>query len=145
MPIGYRVDYERRLVFIRGWDTVSEADVRAQALALQKCPPAVSKFNVLVDLRDLVAPGLTIDFFRTFPTSFERGSRRAVVAGNVYVLAMAHVYCAWVAGEDAAVVTRDMMEALDWLELPPSIELPGELDAAFPWESSGLQGLHSGG
>lgn len=131
MPIGYTVDHEQGVVFVRAWGVLTDASVSAQAQAMQNDPEIAAGLSVLVDLRDVTVNQLTIKFLQRFPTSFERSAHRAIVVGDVYGFAIAQAYSGWVADEGAAIVTRDLEAALDWLRLPPRMQLPGGLDAAF--------------
>lgn len=131
MPIGYAVDHERRIVFVRAWGTVVDATLRAQARALKNDSRLDSDFSLLVDSRNVTGHAVTLALLQTYPTPFSKHARRAIVVGDVYGLALAQVYCGWTAGEESALVTRCLEEAFEWLKLPPDSEPPDHLDATF--------------
>jgi len=74
---------------------------------------------------------MTLSLLQKYPTPFSTLARRAVVVGDVYGLALAEVYSRWNAEEGSGFITRDIREALRWLELPEEMGTPDELDAMF--------------
>lgn len=131
MPIGYAVDRERRLVFVRAWGVLTDTSLRLQAEALAGDPKFDPAFSILVDATDVEVHKVTLGFLQSFPTSFSRRARRAIVVGDLHGLALAEAYSGWASAEGAALVTRDLGEALEWLGLAPETPLPGQLDASF--------------
>ena len=131
MPIGYTIDAEQRLVFVRAWGTVTDANLRAQARALTDDSRRREEFRLLIDSRGVTGHGMTLSLLQKYPTPFSKLAPRAVVVGDVYGYALAEVYSRWNAGEGSAFVTRDIREAFKWLGLPEDTGTPEDLDAVF--------------
>lgn len=131
MPTGYTVDSERRVVFVRAWGVLTDASLRLQAEALGADPKFDPAFGVLVDVREVAVHRVTLRLLQSFPTSFSRETRRAIVVGDVHALALAEAYSGWTGNRGTAMVTRDLGEAFLWLGVSPGSHLPDELDATF--------------
>lgn len=131
MPVGYAVDQERRLVFMRAWGALTNASLQLQAEALHMDSAVDPAFGLLLDLRGVAAHRVTLGLIQRFPTSFSRLARRAIVVGDVYGLAMAQAYSGLVAAGGSTLVTRDFEEALEWLGLPSGTRLPDRLSVTF--------------
>lgn len=88
-------------------------------------------FGLLVDSRDVTGHAMTLSLLRAYPSALSRLAQRAIVVGDVYGLALGEAYSSWNAESGSGLVTRDMNEALVWLGLSPSMQLPDQLDASF--------------
>lgn len=124
MGIGYTVDTGRGFVFIRGWDVLTEAQVRAMSETLLDEAHFDPLFDVLVDLTDVQTVSISPSYPQSYRSPFHSRSRRAVFTRSDYVFGLTRMYESAVAESDEFFVGREAAEALAWLGLPADTELP---------------------
>ena len=118
MPCRYVIDRERRLVISVGWDRVTAAEIKAHREQLARDPD----FNQLVDGMAVTALDISMDEAKTFASGsvFSPTSRRAFVAGNLFILGMARLmetYARMTKGREQVNAFHNRDEAMKWLGL----------------------------
>jgi hypothetical protein len=129
MPLGFHIDTDRRVIFVRGWGTVTDADVRAHGAALRVDPRFDPTWPVLGDGRDIDDLRVTGGFLRHYQSPFDGSTKRALVVASDVVFGMARMYGFLATDDDQAVaVMRSMPSAVEWLGLPEDTPFPNALD-----------------
>lgn len=129
MPLGFHIDTDRRITFVRGWGTVTDADVRAHAAALRSDPRFDPSWPVLGDGREIADLRVTGGFLRHYQSPFDGSTKRAFVVASDVAFGMARMYGFLATDDDQAVaVMRNMSSALGWLGLPEETSFPEALD-----------------
>ena len=138
MPLGFHIDTDRRVTFVRGWGTVTDADVRAHATALRDDPRFDPTWPVLGDGREIGDLRVTGGFLRHYQSPFDGSTKRALVVASDVVFGMARMYGFLATDDDQAVaVMRSMASAVEWLGLPEDTRLPNALDVVVGEPSGG--------
>lgn len=128
MPIGYRIDEDLEVVFVRIEGLLAECELTAVSAALRADRRFHPDWPSLTDARQEVGVELRPSFLRDYESPFDPYARRAVlVAGNVSV-GMRRLYEAVATTPGVLTVTRDVARALEWLGLPPTTKLPESMD-----------------
>ena len=129
MPLGFHIDVEREVLFVRGWGTVTDADVRAHASALRLDPRFDATWPLLADGREITDLRVTGGFLRHYQSPLDGATRRVFVVASDVVFGMARMYGFLATDDDEAVaVVRSLSAALAWLGLPEETPFPVELD-----------------
>ena len=130
MPIGYRIDEDLEIVFVRIEGVLTEDEMAAVAAALRADPRFRPTWPSLTDARNESAVRLRTSFLRSYESPFGPYARRAVLVGQDVSFGMKRLYEAIATTPGVITVTRDLAKALEWLGLPPSTPLPDELDTS---------------
>jgi hypothetical protein len=120
MPGGYIIDEEREIVFSRGWSSMCGDDLLLHAHHLAADQRFVRWYRQLVDLRDVTHVEVTENAVWTLANDspFGAGARRAVVVGSNVAFGLARMFETLRDGlGEEILVSRDMDEAIRWLEL----------------------------
>lgn len=144
MPIGYVIDERWRTVFTRGWGTVDEAAFAANTEGIRSEPAVSEDWSLLVDLREVRHIEMSGEFLRSFRSAFAASSRRAVLVASDLIRGMSRIYQASSTDPGTMWIGEDPRRALEWLGLPPEMELTLALTATFgddraPADESGVE------
>jgi hypothetical protein len=140
MPLGFHIDSDRSVIFVRGWGTVTDADVRAHSAALRGDPRFDPKWPVLGDGREIADLRVTGGFLRHYQSPFDGSTKRAFVVTSDVVFGMARMYGFLATDDDSAVaVMRSLPSACEWLGMPADTPFPQVLDVVVG-EPSALTG-----
>ena len=123
MPISYRIDPERRLLFIQGTETLSAADLIDLRDRLMNEKSLTPGFNRLFDFRRITRHELSGDDIRTILTSSHFGApeRRAVVVSQDVTFGIIRMFSAYAKDDVGSMIRvfRDFEEACTWLGIDP--------------------------
>jgi hypothetical protein len=123
VPVSYRIDRERRIVFTEASGVLTDSDVLGFEQKLQDDPEFEPDFRQLADCRAIDEVGVTREGVEeaSSRSPFSRGSRRALVVGSDVAFGMARMF------ENLRHETRDEIrvfreaeEARRWLGLDPT-------------------------
>lgn len=129
MPLGFHIDTDRRVTFVRGWGAVTDADVKAHAAALRGDPRFDPTWPLLGDGREITDLRVTSGFLRHYQSPFDSSTKRAFVVASDVAFGMARMYGFLATDDDTAVaVMRSMPSAMAWLGLPEDTPFPKALE-----------------
>ncbi len=130
MSIGYSLDSETGVVFLRAWGQLTDAELRALSEALATDPRFRPEFRVVADLRPITRDSVSPQFLRQgFRSAFHPTARRAVVVAAPEPYGMARLYARTAnLQEEALALFPDLPPAFAWLGLPADTVWP----EAFP-------------
>jgi hypothetical protein len=119
MPVDYRIDSERRIVFSTGTGAVTVQEILAYQQRLRQDPAFSADFNQLFDYRTVSAEQLrTTDIQGLAETDvFSPGSRRAFVVSEDVTFGLARMFEMFRDSNERIVVFRNINEARRWLGL----------------------------
>lgn len=129
MPIGYRIDEDLEVVFVRIHGELTEEELTSVAAALRSDRRFQPDWPSLTDARGEVAVELRPAFLRDYESPFDPYARRAVLVAEDLSLGMRRLYEAIATTPGVVTVTHNVSRALEWLGLPPTTALPDEMDA----------------
>lgn len=126
MPIEYRIDPERAVIYARMSGDVSVEDIRDFRVRIRQDPAFTPALHQLLDCRGIsreFAPAdvrRLADFLR-LDDEAGPGTRRAVLLDDPGLLGMMDVFSAYARGGAAEYrVVRSVAEGEDWLGVPRS-------------------------
>lgn len=122
MPVDYRIDSERRIVFSTGAGAITVQEILAYQKRLGADPAFSSDFSQLFDYREALADQLrTTDIQGLAETDvFSSTSRRAFVVSQDVTFGLARMFEMFRDSTQHIMVFRDMDEARQWLGLDES-------------------------
>src|SRR5688572_28299297 len=123
MPVSYRIDIARRLVFTSGYSTVTDRELLQHNIDLKADSNFDPTFNQLLYFRDVTLVDVkpeTINYIAEHRI-FDLSSRRAIVVKPGLQYGFARMFKSLRQSEDKNIeVFLDLAEALNWLGLSRS-------------------------
>lgn len=119
MPVEYRIDPDKRMVFCRAFDELTADDFLAFRRELRADAAFDPTYSQLFDLADVTRLDVGSDFIRflTEGDPFAADARRAAVAQTDLVFGSFRMYAQMRATEDNIRTFRTLEEAEQWLGL----------------------------
>ena len=122
MPASYVIDQDHRVVFSRGWDGLTDADLARHQAALLRDPAFEPTFAQLWDLREISdTASVSVKGVRCLAGRevFGPWARRAFVAPRPLSFKLARIFAVLrkQRGESGIEVFRDLASACDWIGL----------------------------
>lgn len=119
MPVSYRIDKNRRLVWSTAWGVFSYDDVVAHKDRLLSDPDFDPGYSQIADLTQVTRLKLTtteVEAFAQFQV-FSPGSRRALVASDDGLFGLGRMFATLrdIRGESGIGVFRSIDDALEWI------------------------------
>jgi len=123
MPVSYRIDRERRIVFTEAFGVLTDSDVLDFEKRLQDDPEFEPDFRQLADCRAIDEMAMTREGVEeaSSRSPFSQGSLRALVVGSDVAFGMARMFeNLRHDAQDEIRVFRKAEEARRWLGLDPT-------------------------
>lgn len=130
MPISYRIDRERRVVFVRGEGEVTIEDLKGYSAGVVNDPAYEAGMDELVDFRGAAGAEkltteqiLEVRALNRELSDAVGASKLAFVVDSDLAFGLARIFMAY--SEDSKItheVFRDLAEARAWLGLDPGAE-----------------------
>jgi len=122
MPLTFTLDPVRKVVFTRGWGTVSIDDVQRSATEIRTHPDFHEDFAWLADLEEVTGTDATYQALSKFAKSgigdpFSRRSHGAMFATNNFIFGFCRMYQTLQDDNEHFGVFRTREEAMRWLGL----------------------------
>lgn len=129
MPCDYRIDSERRVIFIRAWGVLHDHEVTATGRALRDSPrfdPAYTRLENLTEVTDF---RVSTELVQSVARMHEKAPppRRAFVVGSDLgfgMIRMLELYAD--ASPTTFLVCRELSEGLRWVGLSPTDRWPAD-------------------
>jgi hypothetical protein len=118
MPIRHTIDVERRLVYSRLWDIVTEVDAWSSAASLMDDPTFDPTFAQLSDMRDVTKIEVSASTIRDLAVMhiFEAEARRAIVVASDLQTGVGRMTTSYAErGDQQIAVFTNVPEAERWL------------------------------
>ena len=120
MPISYRIDTSKGVIFTEAWGEITEATLQSHRGNMANDPDFRPDYWCLEDLRRVTKFDVSVEFIKrlSIDLMFKPGSRAAFVYQDDYSFALTRVYSAKI--DESGVELRpfrDMAEARRWLKL----------------------------
>ncbi len=120
MPISYRIDASKSVIFTEAWEEITEAILQSHRESMANDPDFRPDYWCLEDLRRVTKFDVSVDFISRLSTDlmFKPGSRAAFVYQDDHSFSLTRVYSAKI--DESSVELRpfrDMAEARRWLGL----------------------------
>jgi len=125
MPGGYIIDEEREMVLTRGWSTMCGDDILMHAHHLGADRRFVPRYRQLADLRAVTHVDVSENavWVLANDSPFGPGARRAIVVSSNVAFGLARMFETLRDGcGDQILVSRDIDEAIRWLEMDDARE-----------------------
>ena len=123
MPVSYRIDRERRIVFTEASGVLTDSDVIEFQRRLRDDPEFEPDFRQLADCRAIDEIGMTREGVEeaSSRSPFSQGSLRAIIVGSDVAFGMARMFeNLRHEARDEIRVFREEEEARRWLGLDPT-------------------------
>jgi hypothetical protein len=121
MPISYKIDLDRRLVYTRSWGVLTDADILAHKEQLALDPKFCPTMGQLSDVREIERLAVTTEGVKAMVAHDQAhadrrtGHRVAFVVSTDEAFGMARMYSQR-SNPDLVSVFRSLTDAVEWLE-----------------------------
>jgi hypothetical protein len=119
VPVSYKIDKNRRLVWSTAWGVFSYDDIVTHKDRLLSDPDFDPSYSQIADLTQVTRSKLTTNEVQVFAQfqAFSPGSRRALVAKDDGLFGLGRMYATLrdIRGESGIGVFRNVEDALDWI------------------------------
>jgi hypothetical protein len=120
MPLAYKIDKERRLVMITGWDMIARQDVIDHQQKLAADPDLSPTYSSIADFTRVTKLEVTAADVRTFAAKsvFAPNARRAIVVSDVEAFGLARMFeiLRDAQGEEGIRVFQKIEDAREWVQ-----------------------------